>query len=43
MLLALEPIIRDYQFRGLVVIGTTLILPYICISLLLQTKQPMQA
>ncbi|MDA1014058.1 MAG: PIN domain-containing protein [Planctomycetota bacterium] len=38
MLLALEPIIRDYQFRGLVVIGTTLILPYICISLLLQTK-----
>ena len=38
LLLALEPIIRTFQFRGLVVIGTTLILPYICISLLLQTK-----
>jgi uncharacterized protein YacL len=35
---ALEPIMRTAEVRNAVVMMTTLILPYLCISLLLQTK-----
>lgn len=35
---ALAPVIRDAPVRNVVVTLTTLILPYICISLLMQTK-----
>lgn len=36
--LALDPIMQGFQFRNSVVMLTTLILPYLCVSLLLQTK-----
>jgi len=36
--LALAPLVDNTEYRGLTFMMTTLILPYICISLLLQTK-----
>lgn len=38
LLLALDPIMHDFPFKNSVIVLTTLILPYLCVSLLLQTK-----
>ena len=38
VILALTPIIRDWEYQPVVIMLTPLIVPYLCISLLLQTK-----
>ncbi len=38
LIMALDPVMQNFPYRGLVVMLTTLTLPYMCISLLLQTK-----
>jgi uncharacterized protein YacL len=38
LILAMEPVIKDSPMRGPLVMLTTLILPYLCISMLMQTK-----